>query len=71
MCVDHKNWWRHGTCDTQQKFVKSGSFLRDIVVQKNVPQRNIKGSYVALPHRMARFSIKEHNEHRWVDKYEV
>ena len=28
----------------------------------NVQQRNIKGIYVALPHRMAGFSIEEHNE---------
>ena len=42
---------------------KSVSFVRDIVAQ-NVEQRDIKGDYVALPHRKARFSTEEHNEHR-------
>ena len=43
-------------------FVKSDSFIRDLAAQ-NVQQRNIKVNYIALPHRMARFSIEEHNEH--------
>ena len=30
---------------------------------KSTQQRNIKGDYVALTHRMASFSTEEHNEH--------
>ena len=33
-------------------------------LHKNVQQRKIKGNYVALPNCMAKFSIKEHNEHQ-------
>ena len=71
MCVDHNKWWRHGTCGTQQITCQVWFIFYATWSHKNVQQHTIKGNYVALPHRMAKLSTEEHNEHRLVEKYEV
>ena len=52
--VDHSNWWRHGTCCTQQMVDREKLF------EATSSQCKIKGNYDTLSNRMLRFFTAIH-----------
>ena len=61
--VKEYNQLRHRTCDAHcERLINSFNFMRHR--RTRIQHHNIKGTSVALTHRMARFSIQEYNEHQ-------
>ena len=56
-------WW-HGKCKTEQIVLSNQVHFYATSSSKSVQQRNIKGIYVPLLHRMARFSRKNTRKYK-------